>query len=225
MITIRVRTGFLRHAFDEEARKQIRFATSQAINATAKLVQSGERENLKAVLDKPTPFTLNAIGIQRSSKKTLTATVFMKDITAGYLAPYELGGLNKLNSAALLVPITQKVNQYGNLPRNTTAGLRDRPDVFVGKPMGWVNAPYGFWKRFKYVKAARRKLTKKHAAQFGRKYQKQRPPELLIMFDDAHEATQRLNYRALAKKIVRQNFAREFQAAMKKAIANKKVTP
>ena len=227
MLTIRVDTNLLRYRFSAVAQKQMRFAASQAINATAKLVQTGERANLKAVLDKPTPFTLNAIGIQRSSKRTLSALVFMKDRTAWYLKPYEKGGLNQLNpypagGKVLLKPEAQKVNQYGNLPNKTMEKLKGRKDVFFGGPMGWANGPRGVWKRFPYVKAKNRRLTKKNAALLGRRNQKQRPPQLLIAFSDAHPAKQQLKYRKLAKRIVNKNFPREMKRAMAQAIATAK---
>lgn len=222
MYEIRVDTNLLRFRWNETAQKQVRFAASQAINATAALVKKAERANLSAVLDKPTPFTVNAIGLMKSSKKTLKATVFMKDRTAWYLEPYELGGPNKLNSSVLLKPEGQRVNQYGNLPRNTTTKLLARKDTFVGTPKGWKTNERGIWKRRPYLKVKRRRLTKKQALLTGRTNAKQRPPELLIEFTGAHEATQRLNYQKLAKRVVSKNFKREFTRAMKHAIANAK---
>lgn len=227
MYDIKVDTNLLRYRFSEVAQKQMRFAASQAINATAALVKTGEGDNLKAVLDSPTPFTLKALALSRSSKKTLTATVFMKDITAWYLEPYEDGGLTKLNpmdgtGTAQLLPEAQPVNQYGNLPRFTTTKLKARKNTFVGTPEGWKNAPAGIWQRRPYQKAKRRKVSAKNVSRLGFTHYKQRPPELLIAFTAPHPATQRLNYQALAKKIVNANFPREFKSAMAKAMASAK---
>lgn len=226
-LEIRVDTNLLRYRFSEAAQKQIRFAASQAINATAALVRSSERDNLSKRLDKPTPFTLNALVVSKSSKKTLSAVVFMKDRTAWYLDPYEAGGLTKLNpmgggGEAQLKPEVQKVNQYGNLPRNTTTRLKERKDTFVGAPEGWKNAERGIWKRLPYLKAKNRRRTKKYAATHGKRNYKQRPPVLLIEFTAPHPATQRLNYRDVARKIVRKNFPRQFRLAMARAIKSAK---
>ncbi|MEX3635970.1 hypothetical protein [Paraburkholderia sp. BR14320] len=223
MLSVRVSTNLLRFRFNAQTQKQIPFAASIAINATAKLVQAGERENMKAKLDNPTPFTLNSLSIQRSSKKSLSATVFVKDRAAWYLEPYEAGGVNRLNpypdgGTTLLKPAAQRVNQYGNLPRGTTQSLKARRNTFVGEVFG----VRGIWKRFPYLKASTRRLSKKNAALLGRKTRKQRPPQLLIQFADAHPATQQLNYRALAKQIVNRNFTREFRRAMAQAIATAK---
>src|SRR6516225_9352998 len=111
MIDLNIRGDLrkLERAFAGVAEKQLRFAWSQAINNVAKEVQKAERENMTKVLDKPTPFTLSGVSVRLSTKASLTATVYVKDKTASYLAPYEVGGLNKLNSKALLKPIDQKV--------------------------------------------------------------------------------------------------------------------
>lgn len=227
MFDIKVNTNLLQYRFSEAAQKQLRFAASQAINATAALVKTGEGDNLKAVLDNPTPFTLKALALSKSSKKTLSATVFMKDRTAWYLEPYEDGGLTKLNpmngtGQVQLKPEEQPVNQYGNLPRFTTAKLKARKNTFVGTPEGWKNAPVGIWQRYPYQKAKRRKLSAKNVSRFGFTHYKQRPPILLIEFTPPHPATQRLNYQALAKKIVNQNFRPLLKSAMAKAMASAK---
>jgi hypothetical protein len=227
MYDIKVQTNLLRYRFSEVAQKQMRFAASQAINATAALVKTGEVDNLKAVLDSPTPFTLKALALSKSSKKTLSATIFMKDRTAWYLEPYEEGGLTKLNpmdgtGTVQLKPEEQPVNQYGNLPRFTTAKLKTKKNTFVGVPEGWKNAPRGIWQRFPYLKAKRRKLMLRHQMRFGRTHQKQRAPILLIEFTAPHVATQRLEYQALAKKLVQRNFPPLFKSAMAKAMASAK---
>jgi hypothetical protein len=228
MLDIKVNTNLLQYRFSEKAQKQMRFAASQAINATAAFVKTGELDNLKAVLDSPTPFTLSALALSKSSKKTLTATIFMKDRTAWYLEPYEDGGLTKLNPMGVsggvqLNPEAQPVNQYGNLPRFTTTKLKARKNTFVGAPEGWKNAPRGIWQRYPYQKAKRRKLSAKNVSRFGFTHYKQRPPILLIEFAPSpHAATQRLNYQALAKKIVNQKFAIAFKNAMAKAMASAK---
>ena len=60
---------------------------------------------MRSVFDRPTPFTLNSIGVKPARKDNLESVVFVKDIATSYLAPYEFGGRNKLNSKALLKPV------------------------------------------------------------------------------------------------------------------------
>lgn len=200
-ISVRSDLKALSKSFGFFVADQIPFAASQAINAIASKVRDAERLNMQKVLDGPTPFTLGAIGIRKANKKKLEATVFVKDKTASYLEPYEFGGLNKLNSQALLKPVDQKVNQYGNLPARTLARLNASKKVFVGKVKTKNGVVNGFWQRTKATRGKKGGL------------------KLLIKFEDAHEAKQRLNYRALAKRTVDAGFKREFNEAMKKAIS------
>jgi hypothetical protein len=53
-----------------------------------------EKQNEAKVLDRPRPFTQNALARARRDKDRMTAVVFLKDITAKYLEPYEFGGKN-----------------------------------------------------------------------------------------------------------------------------------
>ncbi|UXZ68671.1 hypothetical protein NUJ30_08330 [Burkholderia contaminans] len=187
-------------SLDRFIREQIPFATAQAINGVAKKVREAERLNMQKVFDGPTPFTMNAVGVKLANKRTLEAVVYVKDKTAEYLEPYEVGGLNKLNSKALLKPVEQKVNQYGNLPARTLGRLKASPKVFVGKVKTKGGVVNGFWQRTKATRGKRAGL------------------KLLIKFEDAHEAKQRLDYRAVAKRTVDATFKREFELAMQKAL-------
>ncbi len=218
-IDVRANVREVTRGFDKFIREQIPFATAQALNGVVKKVKDAERVNMSVVLDMPTPFTVNAIGLRLANKRNLTAMLFLKDKTAAYLEPYEFGGLNKLNSKALLVPMAQKVNQYGNLPRNTVKRLLARPNVFAGKVRFKKSGQVidGIWERPKHGDRQRGGRGSKGNTQ--RKVGNARTGlKLLIKFDDAHEAKQRLNWRAVASRTAGVAFSSEFKAAMKKAI-------
>ncbi|MGS1020906.1 hypothetical protein [Burkholderia glumae] len=70
MLTLSVKSDVraLAKKLDALARKQLPFATAQALNATAEQVRDAQRENMRQVLDNPTPFTLNSVAIKRASK-------------------------------------------------------------------------------------------------------------------------------------------------------------
>ena len=53
------------------------FAVVQALTAKARHVQACEREGLGQSLDRPTPFKLNAFGIEPATKAKPTARIFM----------------------------------------------------------------------------------------------------------------------------------------------------
>ncbi|MEX3961039.1 hypothetical protein AB4Y42_02295 [Paraburkholderia sp. EG286B] len=183
------------------ARKQLPFATAQAINATAEKVRLAQRDNMREVLDGPTPFTLNSVAIKRATKANPVALVYVKPVAAAYLLPYEIGGKNKLNSKALLKPIEAKVNQYGNLPRNLVKRLASKPNAFIGKVKTKNGIVDGVWQRTK----------KTHGKQGGLK--------LMVKFTDAHDVTQRLDYRGVGRRVVAAAFRVELDRAVAKALA------
>jgi hypothetical protein len=204
-ISVRADTKKLEKTLNELAHKQLPFATAQALTALGRLVQASEKAALPSIFDKPTPFTTNSIGLIPARKDTLQATVFVKDIAAAYLAPYEFGGRNKGvgNRDLFLRPANIRLNQYGNLPRNKMAALKAKPNVFVGKIKGKNGQEIdGVWQRVKASKGKPASL------------------KLLIRFEDTHPARQHLDYRKRAEQLVRANFNREMGKALAKAIAS-----
>ncbi|WP_227459302.1 hypothetical protein [Cupriavidus pauculus] len=201
-ISVRADVKAFQRSLDEFARKQMPFATAQALNAVALRVRDAERENMVKRLDRPTPFTVNSVAVQRATKAKLQATVFVKDIAARYLEPYELGGVNKLDGRALIKPVAQRLNQYGNLPRTTVRRLAARKNVFVGKVKTKAGTVDGVWQRTKAVRGKRAGL------------------QLLVKFEDAHKTQAVLGYRAVAAKTVAASFGRELNAAFARALAS-----
>lgn len=203
MIDISVRSNVkeIERKLNRLAYQQAPFATAVALTELAKQVQAAEVKNMEAVLDRPTPFTLRSIRIKPALKDMPEAMVFVQDIAAAYLEPYEFGGLNKLNSRALLKPKDVTLNAYGNLPRNLLKRLNGRKDIFIGKVKGKSGKTInGVWQRVPGVG-------------------QQRGLKLIVVFADAHPVRQHLNYRAKAKTIVTTNFKAVFGRALAKAIA------
>lgn len=188
-------------ALDDVARKQLPFATAQAINATAEKVRIAERDNLLEVIDGPTPFTLNSVAVKRATKSNPVALVYVKPVAAAYLLPYEIGGKNKLNSKALLKPVGAKVNQYGNLPRNLVKRIASKQNAFIGKVQTKNGVVDGVWQRTKKSRGKRAGL------------------KLMVKFEDAHDVRQRLDYRGVAKRVVSATFRGELDRAIGKALA------
>jgi hypothetical protein len=121
----------------------------------------------KHVFDNPTPFTQRAIGKTTATKKTLRATVFIKDKTSegggqnAYLAPYVRGGNRSLGSKkGMLAPEKKnlRTNQYGNLPRGTLQRLKGKPNVFIGSITFKANGRTvsGVWQRDPTKRGTRR---------------------------------------------------------------------
>lgn len=126
-IALSVRANFLELArtIDSIGRKQLPFATAQALTDTAKAAAVTLGGELESIFDRPTPFTKRGIGATSAKKSTLTATVFVKDRQAKYLELQELGGTRSPSGKALVLPGKgMKLNSYGNLPRAAVARLR-----------------------------------------------------------------------------------------------------
>lgn len=217
------------------AYKQIPFATAQALTALAKDVRDAEKANEKKVLDRPKPFTENAIKVVKARKDYPTAKVAMQDIAAGYLEPYEFGGRNKLNSRALLKPIgaVADLDQYGNLPRRLLGQLKGRSDVFIGAVQTKAGPVNGVWQRavgegdkvaitrvMKKTGKVRISKTARGVNAFGAGAP--RHLKLLIKFEDAHDVRQHLGWFGVAGRTVSKQFNRRFGQALDKAIATAK---
>lgn len=200
-ISVKADIAGIRRSLDRLTRRQLPYATALALNSTAELVRIGQQENLRKVLDAPTPFTINAVAVRRASKSRPEALVYIKPVAAAYLLPYERGGKNKLNSKALLKPVNARVNQYGNLPRNFVKNAKAKPNMFVGKVQTKNGIVDGVWQR----------TAKKRGSKTGLK--------LLVDFTNAHEATQRIDYRGVGTRIVRAVFSRELRKGIDKAMA------
>lgn len=197
--------------------KQLPFATATALTALGKHVQADEKKQFSRVLDRPTPFTLNAVGVKAARKSDLRAVVYVKDKAAGYLAPYESGDVQKVNGRAVLNPKASPVNQYGNLPRNLIARLKGRSDVFIGpvktKSGEVIN---GVWQR-PYMRGGSGKV--RGNSKLGRGYNTSGALKLLVRFTDPQPTTKRLGYRSTAKASIDRNFQAEFTRALARATA------
>lgn len=87
-------------------KKQIPFATAQALTSVVRQIAAAQKVAMQRNLENPIPFAVNSVGSFGASKNRLQAKVFVRDIAASYLEPFEFGGQHKLNSSALLNPKT-----------------------------------------------------------------------------------------------------------------------
>ena len=193
--------------------KQVPFANALALNSLARGVAALETESLIDFFEKATPFTKRAFRIEGATKAKPIAVVAAKDRTndkggqAAYIAPYVEGGSRFLGTKrAMLVPIEQRTNQYGNLPKSTLARLKAKPNVFIGKVQTKKGLLSGVWQR--PAGASRSK------AQAGRGALK-----LLIAFENTTPVRKRFDFYGKASNYVRRNAAHEYTAAMRKALA------
>ena len=104
--------------------KQVSYAASRALNATAKKVADAMPEEIERALDKPTPFTKRGVRVLRyASKAKLEATVGFMAAQAKYMELQIAGGTRQPGKAGLKIPAAIQLNQYGNIPRGIIAQL------------------------------------------------------------------------------------------------------
>jgi hypothetical protein len=139
MVTIKVSAdvGRLTSHLRKIEREQIPFATAQALTTTAKHAQATLTAQLPSIFDRPTPFTMRAIGMTPARKSDLTATVLVRPLQARYLELEETGGFRgSVSGKSLPEPIAIPTNAYGNIPRNKIAQLAAKPGYFIGTIKG-----------------------------------------------------------------------------------------
>lgn len=207
---------------DDFARKQVPYATALAINDIGAQVLKAEVDRIKEVFPTATPFTLKSVRLAKANKYNLTARVFVQDIAARYLAPYDGGGVHFLNSRALLNPKDIRTNQYGNLPRNALATLKGRADVFVGPVTTKSGVINGVWQRVPVAKTAPKVRTvrygKRGSAPVKAAAASSTTLKLLIRFGDALPVKEHLDWGDTAQEIFDAGFNRAFAIGFAKAL-------
>lgn len=124
-------------------RKQLPFALASALTTTATQTQNLLTNKLPEYFDRPTPYTMRAIGIERATKAVLRARVFIKPDQLKYLAYGIDGGTRFPPKRAIPIPVDLATNQYGNMPRGKIASLLRKKNVFSGVVRGVA----GIWQR------------------------------------------------------------------------------
>jgi hypothetical protein len=114
------------------------------INRTARAIEQHELVEMERTLDRPTPFTLNAIKVSeaRADKPEPSAIIYIQPLQAKYLTMTIRGG----TLPRVLTPINVKVNAYGNI-----LGKREGLNAIAlrGKKrfVATINGTTGVWER------------------------------------------------------------------------------
>jgi hypothetical protein len=216
-IDVRADLKGLTRDLDALQRRQIPFASALTLTAVARIAAKAEEAQLAKSFDRPTPFTGRAFGVIPATKSSQTATLFVKDIQAAYLAPYIVGGKQALGSkAAILTPRDLPTNAYGNLPRGKLASLKGRPDIFVGEVKMAGGMVGGVWQRVTVTRGKRGFRKLRGVAQPTRQTGGLR---LLIQFTRPATVTHRFHYEQTAAQAVRAALAAEWDRAFARATA------
>ena len=162
--------------------KQLPFATSLAINNTAKKVKAAEEKEIRDVFDRPTLFTQNSLFIKPSNKTNLTASVKLKDEAskgvpaAKYLQAEIKGGERRLKRYEVAL------RAAGVLPEGyfTVPGEAAKIDAFGNMSRGQINQILSYFRANRDATQAstdrtRAKLAKGTKKQYGISYFASRP--------------------------------------------------
>ena len=158
MLSVHSNTKQLTAHLNRIQRKQIPFATAKALTQTAFDVRRTLQNALPRRLDRPTKGIINSVQVDKATKYNVTARVGFaglgfgrtqwKESPAKIMRRHINGGTRYPNKTAIAVPVQQKTNKYGNLPRNKISKLLgDKSKYFSGTPKGMSNA--GIYQRQK----------------------------------------------------------------------------
>ena len=183
--------------------KQAKFAQARALTRVARSIQEKEQQNIENTFDNPTPFTIKSVKSIGARRDNLQAKVFIQDIAANYLEPYEHGGVHKLSGKVLLNPKNIRLNKYGNMPRGKVKNLAAKDDVFMGSVDTAKGKVSGVWQRKKVRKS------KKKGSQRGNL-------KLLVRFGEALPVKQDLGFYDVAQD----TFMKEYPGYFRDEVAN-----
>lgn len=208
--------------------RQLAYAASRALNATAKRVADAMPAEIERSIDRPTPFTRRGVRVLRwSNKGSLQAVVGFMDAQARYMRYQIEGGTRQAGPRGIKLPGNITLNSYGNIPRGIIDQLKraangelnlgstverrlgvsgDRRkraapvELFYGKPKGrgWESAPLGIYRR---IPGNPGKLV----------------PIILFEKKAAHYRP-RFDFRKKAEAVVDRHWQAEFNAALAEAM-------
>jgi hypothetical protein len=188
MLEMSIDTRAIERRLNSLATSQLPFAVALGINDVAGQIQEAEQTSLARDLDRPAPFTKRGLFVSRASKRRLVGVVGFKAAQASYLETQATGGRRRAKGKAIVVPVGQRLNKYGNMPRGSLKRALAKPDVFSGTIKGVA----GIWQRPK--RGARR--TKSGGAQSGRvaTVGKRKGLKLLAIYKDSVKYSPRLKF-------------------------------
>ena len=172
-------------------KKQIPFATAKALTATAFNARKAVQKQMPAELDRPTPFTIRGVRVEKATKRSLRSAVFITPEVYDYLKWQITGGTKHGNSA---VPTgAKKLNKYGNIPGKRKGLIKSKAQRF-----GKLRDTTAVWE----TKGGKRN----------------RQTRLLIVIEKKVTYKKRFKFREGVFKVVNKDFAGLFDKAMRDAL-------
>ena len=186
------------------AKKQLPFATANAINTTLFQIMKAEKAQLPKKLDMPIPFTVKAFRVNKAKKTTLAGNIHIAPIQAEYLKYQVEGGVRRGRTG---VPTRNaKLNKYGNIPNRWKGGLIKNKNQFWGTFRGIE----GVWERGHYSKKGDFSTKGKSRAT---------NLKLIVQMKSDVSYKKRFPFYKIGQGVVRSRFRRNFERSLARAMA------
>jgi hypothetical protein len=179
-------------------KKQLPFATAQAINNTLFGLRKEMAKQTVKKLDRPVPFTQRGFLVTKAKKTNLVGVLRIKPEVESYLQYQIDGGVRKPSSKKIPVPITKnkRLNKYGNIA-GKRGGLVKGSKEFIAT----IGGATGVWKE-------------------NRKGQ---PPTLLIKFHDSVKYSKKpFDFYKIGRGYINGTYNRQLTKALAKALRTAK---
>ncbi len=130
-------------ALRQLAREEVNIVIAAGLNRTSLAIERKEKMALSRDLDRPTPFTLNAVARFKADRNKLNTVVFVRPLQAKYLEIMIKGG----TLPTVLTPIQVKLDRHGNITgkRRGLEGIKGRGRA---KFIATINGTTGVWQRY-----------------------------------------------------------------------------
>lgn len=192
------------------AAKQLPFATSLAINETAKRVQEAQREEVKKHMKIRRPWVLQGVKIIAWARKNMLSAIITIDAERDFLAKFEDGGMKRPRGEHIAVP---------DSVRRTKADIVSRGQ----RPKSFNFREAGSGPEAKILKGNRRTFIIERPDGSGGIYQRYgkgaNAIRRLYSFTSDALIHPILHFHDTAKRVVPQVFATEFRKAFERAMA------
>ncbi len=176
-------------------RQQIPFAAAKALTDTARDAQKAVKKQIPKKIDRPTRFTVNAIGFARATKRKLSSEVFVKPLQEKYLKWQIDGGTRTVGGHGTGVPTkNKKLNKFGNIP-GRKGGLVKGKSQFIATIAGVS----GVWQRYGGKKNPRVKL--------------------IVAFEQTVKYEKRLPFYKIVTRTAASQFPKRFNQSLRLALA------
>jgi hypothetical protein len=126
--------------------KDLPSALAAGLNRTMRAVEQNQLVEMERTIDRPSPFTLNALQIQAANAKHLDASMSIRPIQATYLKYAIEGGIVEKT----IIPFKIRRDEHGNIrgKRKGWAGMGRGKNVFVAKiKKGRAAGKTGLWRK------------------------------------------------------------------------------